>query len=305
MKPVLFQLGPFPVSSFGVFLLLAFVAGILLLRARTRRFGWDAGEVLDLSLYAIIGGVIGARIGYVLVDLRDFAVDPARVLTIWKDAGLTFYGALVGGALVAWLYGRRRGWSLGRLADAAAPAVALGYAIAMIGTLLYGLNYGRPATVPWAITLFGEPRHPTQLYLMVAALIILGLLLWAGRRPHASGNLFWMFLFLYGVARTVVERWMDSPRMLGILTVGQAASILAAVLGGAVWLARRGAPVESDVLPASSGPPPGSGGQSAPPAARHEHEEVEGGRAPRGAPVGSESHAADTPARFGTGDPRE
>ncbi len=238
MKPVLFQLGPFPVSSFGVFLLLAFVAGILVLRARTGRFGWDPGEVLDLSLYAIIGGVVGARIGYVLVNLRDFAGDPMRVVTIWKDAGLTFYGALAGGALVAWLYSRRRGWSLGQLADAAAPGLAVGYAIAMIGTLLYGLNYGRPASVPWAVTLFGEARHPTQLYLLAMALIVFGLLRWAERRPHAPGALLWAFLFLYAAGRAIVEVWMDSPRVLGPLTLAQAVSILVALASALVWTRR-------------------------------------------------------------------
>jgi len=230
MKPVLFQLGPFPVSAFGVFLLLAFVAGILLLRARTARLEWGPGEVLDLSLYAIIGGVVGARIGYVLVNAGDFKSDPARVFTIWRDAGLTFYSALIGGAVVAWLYGRRRGWSLAHIADAAAPGLVLGYAIAMVGTLLYGLNYGRPATVPWAVMLFGEPRHPTQLYLMAAALVIFAVLLGAEKRPRAPGQLFWMFLLLYGIARAVIEAWMDSPRAVGPLTLAQAVNIVVAVL---------------------------------------------------------------------------
>lgn len=236
MKPVLFQVGRFPVSSFGVFLLLAFVVGIILLRSRTARLGWDAGEVLDLSLYAIIGGVIGARIGYVLVNWRDFAADPVRVMTIWRDAGLVFYGALIGGGIVAWLYGRRRGWSLGRIADAAAPGLAFGYGIAMVGTLLYGLNYGRPAVLPWSVHLFGEPRHPTQLYLLVAAVAIGGVLVWRERRPHAPGRLFWEFLFLYSLARIVVEFFMDSPRVLGGLTLAQAANILVAVLAGVVWV---------------------------------------------------------------------
>lgn len=236
MKPVLFQLGPFPVSSFGVFLLVAFVAGILLLRARTARWGWDGGEILDLSLYSIIGGVIGARIGYVLVNFRDFQTDWARVFTIWRDAGLTFYGALVGGAIVAWLYSRRRGWSFGWLADAAAPGLALGYAIAMIGTLLYGLNYGRAANVPWAVVLFGEPRHPTQLYLMLAALIILAIVLPAVARPHAPGRVFWSFLAMYGIARAIVEVFMDSPRLIGPLTLAQAVSLAVAVLSYIMWL---------------------------------------------------------------------
>jgi phosphatidylglycerol:prolipoprotein diacylglycerol transferase len=104
--------------------------------------------VLDLCLYAIIGGVVGARIGYVLINWRDFTGDPVRVLTIWRDAGLTFYGALAGGGLVAWLYARERRWSLGSVADPASQGIALGYAVAMLGTLLYGLNYGRPTTLP-------------------------------------------------------------------------------------------------------------------------------------------------------------
>jgi len=244
MKPVLFQVGPFPVSSFGVFLLVAFVAGILLLRTRTARWGWDGGEILDLSLYAIIGGVIGARIGYVLVNLRDFATDWARVLTIWRDAGLTFYGALIGGALVAWLYSRRRGWSLGWLADAAAPGLALGYAIAMIGSLLYGLNYGRAAAVPWAVVLFGEPRHPTQLYLMLAAVIIFAIVQPAAGRPHAPGRVFWAFLGLYAIARAVIEVFMDSPRAVGPLTLAQAVSIVVAVVSLGIWLALGGRPAE-------------------------------------------------------------
>jgi phosphatidylglycerol---prolipoprotein diacylglyceryl transferase len=237
MKPVLFQLGPFPVSSFGVFLLLAFVVGILVMRARTARLGWDPGEVLDLCLYAIIGGVVGARIGYVLVNVRDFTGDPVRMLTIWRDAGLTFYGALAGGGIVAWLYARSRGWSLGAVADAASPGIFLGYVVSMIGTLLYGLNYGRPTTLPWGVSLFGETRHPTQIYLMVAALIIVAVLVVADRRWAGSGRLFWASMVLYGIARAVIETFMDSPRVLGPLTLAQVASLVVAALSFLAWLA--------------------------------------------------------------------
>ena len=256
MKPVLFQLGPFPVSSFGVFLLLGFVVGILLLRARTRRLGWDGGEVLDLSLYTIIGGVVGARIGYVLINLGDFVSDPARMFTIWKDAGLTYYGALAGGAIVAALYGRTRGWRLGVIADAAAPSLALGYAVAMIGTLLYGLNYGRPTSVPWAIMLFGQPRHPTQIYLMIASLLIFAILMWSSSAPAAPGRLFWEYLTLYGLARAVIETFMDSPHVVGGLTLAQAASIVVAVVSFVFWwLAGRGTAVGATTDPAGAPKP--------------------------------------------------
>lgn len=263
MKPVLFQLGPFPVSSFGVFLLLAFVVAILLMRARTARLGWNSGEVLDLSLYTIIGGVVGARIGHALVNLGDFARDPIRVVMIWRDPGFAFYGSLVGGAIVASLYGRRRGWSLGRIADTAAPGLALGYAVAMIGTLLYGLNYGRPTTLPWAVTLFGEARHPTQIYLLIAALIIFAILLGTERKSGAPGRLFWGFVLLYSIARIGIEVFMDSPRVVGPLTLAQAASILTAVLAliMSLVLGRRPVPVTPEAAGAgvSAGTAPGTG----------------------------------------------
>lgn len=256
--------GTFPVSSFGIFLLLAFIAAILVTQLRTRRLGWDPGEVVDLSLYAIIGGIIGARLGYVLGDLRDFVGAPGRILMIWVDAGLAFYGALIGGALVAWAYGRRRGWPLAQIADAAAPGLALGYAIAMIGALLYGLNYGRPAHLPWAVTLFGEPRHPTQLYLMVTSLIICGILLARDRAPHPPGRLFWLFVLLMAVARIGVEAFMDSPRVLGSLTLAQVASAAAGGLAAAM-LFTRGRSVSARAAAGSRSPaepvvPPPTGG---------------------------------------------
>jgi phosphatidylglycerol:prolipoprotein diacylglycerol transferase len=240
MKPVLFQLptpfGSFPVSSFGVFLLLAFIVAILLTRSRTGRLGWDPGEVLDLSLYAIIGGIVGARIGYVLANWKDFAAAPLRVFMIWVDAGLTFDGALVGGGLVAWLYGRRRGWGLGQIADAAAPGLALGYAVAMVGALLYGLIYGRPTNLPWAVTLFGEPRHPAQIYLALAALLIFAILLVCERAMRRPGRLFWLFLLLISIARAGIDVFVDSPRVIGPLTLAQAANIITAVLAAVMWL---------------------------------------------------------------------
>jgi phosphatidylglycerol---prolipoprotein diacylglyceryl transferase len=258
MRPVLFQVptpfGTFPVSSFGVFLLLAFVAAIVVTRARTRSQGWDSGEVVDLSLYAIIGGIIGARIGYVMVNLREFVAAPARVFMIWVDAGLTFYGALIGGAVVAWIYGRRRGWRLGQIADAAAPGLALGYAIAMIGALLYGLNYGRPARVPWAVMLFGEPRHPTQLYLAAAGLVIFAITLLAGRGAQGSGRLLWLFLLLLAVVRIGIEVFMDSARIFDRLTLAQVVNLAVGVVAAVMWVVGgRSLPREDTTAPSVPG----------------------------------------------------
>ena len=121
------------------------------------------------------------------------------------------------------------------IADAAAPSLALGYAIAMIGTLLVRAQL-RPADVAAVGDhLFGQPRHPTQLYLMVASLLIFAVLMWSAGSRRAPGRLFWEYLMLYGIARAVIETFMDSPRVLGPLTLAQVASIVVAVISFVMW----------------------------------------------------------------------
>src|SRR5437016_13831498 len=97
MRPILFQIGPFPISSFGLFLLLAFVVSIALARRRAAPLGIDPSQMLDIALYMIIGGLVVGRLGYVVANLPTFVPDPVRHVTIWPDSGLAFYGPLLCG----------------------------------------------------------------------------------------------------------------------------------------------------------------------------------------------------------------
>lgn len=261
MSPVLVRIGPVPISAFGVFLLLAFWVGIAIARRRAPAAGVDPTTMLDLSLYMIIAGILGARLAYVLVHLEAFTGDPLAVLTIWRDAGLAFYGALGGGVLVAWLFTRGRSLSLGRLLDATAPGLALGYAVAMVGALLHGLFRGRPTGVPWAVQIGLETVHPVPVYLLLAAVGIYMVL----RTQHdpPPGVPYLTFVFLLATSRFLADFFVDSPLVLGPLTLAQAAS--AGVAPGAFVLllvaARRGAarPVEAEAgePTPSAVPPPG------------------------------------------------
>src|SRR5256712_6583297 len=121
MKPILFQIGPFRISSFGLFLLLAFVVTIVLARRRAAPLGIDPSQMLDIALYMIIGGIVVGRLGYVVANLPTFAQDPVRIVTIWHDSGLVFYGAVLGGGAVALLFPRPRPISLRRFPDVFAP----------------------------------------------------------------------------------------------------------------------------------------------------------------------------------------
>jgi prolipoprotein diacylglyceryltransferase len=234
VRPVLYDLFGIPISAFGVFLLLAFFVAITMARRDAKaRLGLDPNQILDLSLYAIIAGIVTGRFGYILANLGQFLTDPMKMVTIWRDGGLVFYGALVGGLWLGRAFAQRWKVSFGTLLDAYAPGMIAGYGVAMIGALLHGLFAGRPTGVPWAVELFLERRHPAQVYLLIAAAAIL-VILRAQRSQHlAPGTLFAVALFLQAVARFVVDFFVEAPAVLGPLTTGQLASGIVVVITGA------------------------------------------------------------------------
>jgi phosphatidylglycerol:prolipoprotein diacylglycerol transferase len=256
MKPVLVQLGPFPISAFGLFLLLAFLVGIAVARRRGARLGIDPSRMLDMGLYMIIGGIAVGRLGYVAANWAMFAANPASIVTIWRDSGLTFYGALTGGAAVGALYARRLRLPLRAFLDVFAPALALGYAVAMVGALLHGLYLGRPTGVPWAVQMLGDRRHPTQVYLMLASLGTYAVLRAQGERS-AAGSLFCLWLLLHAVSRIAVEFFVESAPVAG--TPFSAAQIVnaAAAVGALLALAvvTRGRHAQPEAAPPAAAPP--------------------------------------------------
>ncbi len=261
MKPILFNLGPIPITSWGVFLLLAFAVGITMARRRGLRLGIDPASMLDLCLYMIIGGLIAGRLGYVLANLPKFLGAPGSILAIWRDArdgGMVFYGALLGAVLIAALYARSRRIALLQLLDIFAPALAIGYAVGMIGALLTGLYLGTPTGVPWAVDYVqGTNRHPTQVYLLIASLGTYLVIRGQERRGAPPGALFFTWLLLFALGRVTVELFVDSTPMLGPLTLAQVVNIAAAVAAivGLVIVVQRPLPEAEPIPPASAVPP--------------------------------------------------
>lgn len=254
MRPILVEFGDcatrcIPISSFGLFLLLAFVAGITVARRRGRALGIDPSQMLDLSLYMIIGGIIVGRLGYAAINWPTFAGSPLSIFTIWKDSGLTFYGALLGGLIVAGVFAHTRKIPLARLMDVFAPALALGYAVAMVGALLHGLYVGRASGVPWAVTMLLDRRHPTQIYLLLASLGTYQVLKAQERQAVMPGVLFYLWLLLFSLARVAVEFFVESPAIFGPFTLAQIVNVAAAVVAliGLVVSARKAPAAELKV----------------------------------------------------------
>ena len=253
----LIRIGPISISPFGVMLAAAFFAALAQLRWGLKYLQAgneeDAGAIL---VAAVLGGILGAKIYYAAL-YRDWRL-------IFDRAGLVWYGGFILGALaVLWVARRRHlnGWAL---ADAAAPALALGYAVGRIGCFLVGDDFGMPTNLPWGVkfpagvpapTTAGLMRHeygaevaseipdseliavhPTQLYETIGAGVIWLFGVWLLRRGTRRGTTALVVLSLLAVERFLVEflRAKDD-RFLAGLTLAQILSLVALLILGVFW----------------------------------------------------------------------
>lgn len=252
MYPILFHLGPVAVHSYGVMLMVGFLAGIALSRRQAQRRGLSPDLPLDLGIWILIASVVLARGLFVALHWGDYAARPFGAIAIWREGGLSFFGGLVGGVVAAIIYARRARLSFWLLADVFSPGLALGYAITRIGCFLNGCCYGVPTDLPWGVVFPGittEPSHPTQLYSSLGSLLIMAMLLWVQPRLKARGQLFLVYLMLYAVLRGLVEilrRGATAEELVRGIPVTQAqfVGVLLLIVSGAgyFWLQRRGAP---------------------------------------------------------------
>src|SRR5438874_923634 len=204
MYPRLFEFGPVTVYTYGVLLAAAYLFGLKLAMNRAKARGLDANRVLDLGIYIIISALIGAKLLLLVTDFKAFTANPRELLTLARSGGV-FYGGLILAVIVALWYIRKIGLPLWTTTDVFAPGIALGHVVGRFGCLFAGCCYGKPTTVPWAITFkdhfaaanvgtpLGVPLHPTQLYEAGAELVIMIVLLATERkgRPYA-GRTFWL-----------------------------------------------------------------------------------------------------------------
>jgi len=264
MHPRLFELpwsipylGSITVYTYGVLLAAAYLLGLKFAMVRAKARGLDAVRVLDLGIYIIISALVGAKLLLLITDFRTFRADPAELLTLARSGGV-FYGGLILAVIVALWYIRRAGLPLWTTCDVFAPGIALGHVVGRFGCFFAGCCYGKPTSVPWAITFtdpfaaanvgtpLGVHLHPTQLYEAGAELLILIVLLITERRSRPfAGRTFWLYILLYAFSRFIIEFYRGDERgAVGIFSTSQFISIILAPLaiGMLVYLARRKEP---------------------------------------------------------------
>jgi phosphatidylglycerol:prolipoprotein diacylglycerol transferase len=269
IDPVLFSLGPVQIRWYGLMYLLAVLVscGFIFYRigetmalygarrgARVQKHEFSKELIENYLFWAILGIIIGARLGYVLFyDLKYFLANPLAILSPFDFSngfrytgisGMSYHGGLIGIIASSVLFCKKHKVKFFYLADFITPAVPLGYTFGRIGNFLNGELYGRSTDAAWGmffpLDTFHELRHPSQLYEGFFEGVFIFVILWSIRKKKLSdGFLFLLYLILYGSVRFFLEFFREpDPQMgfvLGPFSIGQILCLIMILAGCVIF----------------------------------------------------------------------
>ncbi len=268
MHPKLFTIGPLTIYSYGLMLGVGFILASIVLTKELRRKGLDPNLGSTITLLAIVFGIAGSKLLYLIENWEYASRDPLAMA--FSPGGLTWYGGFILATLAIMIFARRKKIPFLVVCDAAAPALLLGYGVARIGCHLSGDgDYGMPTDLPWAcvysngtyppsmafkgfpeiVQRYGVngvvpdtiPVHPAPIYEFIAGVILFALLWSVRKKFRIDGQAFMLYLILSGSARFLVEFIRLNPRLLLGLTEAQLFSVvmIAAGIAGFALLSRK------------------------------------------------------------------
>jgi len=232
MYPELFHIGSFPINTYGVFLALAFLGGILVATKLAERDGLPRQRIYDLCLWILLASLLGSKILMFFTE-PEYREHPAQLFSLdFLRSGGVFYGGLIGAVVTAYFLIRRYRLPWWKTADACAPGIALGNVLGRQGCFSAGCCWGKPTNLPWGVRftqlghqITGVPidarLHPTQLYESAAMFVAFIFLLWMHRHKKFSGQVILAYAVIYAVVRFLIEFLRDDPRgdIMGLTTL--------------------------------------------------------------------------------------
>jgi phosphatidylglycerol---prolipoprotein diacylglyceryl transferase len=247
------NIGPLQIHYYALILITGMIAAAWLTARRAKAQGLDPEHVWNGLIWAIIPGLIGARIYHILtpspssgLSLQYYLNNPLQMLDL-RNGGLGIFGGLIGGGIGVYLYARRHKQPLLKWFDLIVPGVALAQAIGRWGNFVNHELYGAPTTLPWATYIPPNKRlpgftqyetfHPLFLYESLWNLASCGLLLLIERRFRErlrDGDIFFVYLILYSIGRFVLDFLRLDSNGFGPITTAQLVSL--AVISGSLAL---------------------------------------------------------------------
>ncbi len=227
MNPILLEIGPIPLRSYGLMAALGFVAIMMVSIFMAKEKGIKKNDMLDILFLLVVSAILGARTLYVLTNLQEFASKPLDIFKIW-NGGIVFYGGLIGVIVTLFFYFRKFKIPALKVFDILATALPLGHAMGRFGCYMAGCCYGKPLldgagliihkpeNAPWFGIKFPSDvgsfapteafMHATQLYAVMYNVFIFLFLFFIGRKiQKKDGDLFFWYLVIYPIFRSINE----------------------------------------------------------------------------------------------------
>ncbi len=208
IDPILVSLGSVSISWHGLFMVIAIAVGVWLPARLIAKAGLPVDRLYSLAIWAVPGGIVGARLVHVIDYWSYYSANPGAILAFWAG-GLALWGGILGGTLVAVIYARISGFPLAPYADMAAPGLLLAQAIGRIGDVINGEHISQGTSLPWSVVYthpnspaYGlPPSHPAVGYELLMDLLIFGVLWKLRGRIRPDGAIFLLYLGTYSIGR--------------------------------------------------------------------------------------------------------
>lgn len=241
MRRILFTIFGVNIYGYGTMIAIGVIAAVMLVLHRAREKGYDEDKILNMAIFAVIGGVIGGKLLYILTSLDEVSKEKS-ILTLIGN-GFVIYGSIIGGVVGVVWYCRKNKWEILKIFDMVIPGLALAQGFGRIGCFLAGCCYGKPTDLFFGVKFRPDSLgpsdvyvYPTQIFSSIFDFILALVLLKLDKKQKKDGRLFALYMIIYSVGRFIIEFIRNDPRgNVGILSTSQFIGIFVVILGIALY----------------------------------------------------------------------
>jgi len=237
MRIILFEIFGIQIKSYGLMIAIGIIVAATLFINKGKKKGFDEDSLLNLIIFAIIGGMLGGKGLFIITEFKNIIKEPSILLNF--GYGFVIYGAIGGGALAMYLYCKKKNWNIIKMLDMTVPGLAIAQGFGRIGCFLAGCCYGAETTLPIGVKCpkgslapAGICVQPTQIYSSIFDFLLGFFLLYYSKKERKNGKVMGLYLIIYSIGRFLVEFLRDDQRgSVGVLSTSQFISIFTLVLG--------------------------------------------------------------------------
>lgn len=231
MSRIAFQLGPVQIHWYGILAALAIIFSLISITKITKRYGLDQDKIDSLLIKLLITALVGARLGFVVANLRYFLANPGQIIRV-DQGGLGSHGAIILTMFLGYFWLKKAEIPYWQMADAVAITLPISHICIRLGNFINGELYGPATNLPWGVKFLTTPGpvHPSQLYEALASVAILFLTIKWAKKPAYHGYCFLRVMFAHSIVRFFVDFVRPQTPMIGPFTLTQLISFALSIL---------------------------------------------------------------------------